>query len=43
MEYKIKDWHTRKVIGTTKNINKWCNENGYMPHHRVGKTWIVIK
>jgi hypothetical protein len=43
---KLKDYATRNILAEikAKDLNKWCDENGYLPHHKVGKsTWIVIK
>lgn len=27
----------------TKDFNKWCSENGYLPHRKTKHGWIVIK
>ena len=43
-EYKVKDLRTRGLITTTVNFLKWNNENlEWLPHHKTGKTYFVIK
>jgi hypothetical protein len=25
-----------------KALNKWCDANGYLPHHKTRTGWVVI-
>lgn len=43
---KLIDYYTWKTLVDLKKgetVNKWCNENGYLPHHKFGGAWAVIK
>ena len=43
--YQIKDYHTRKLLAfAITDVNEFCNKHPkYLPHHRKGGTWFVIK
>jgi hypothetical protein len=42
---KLFDYRTKALIAEipAKDFNKWCDANGYLPHHKVGSGWVVIK
>lgn len=42
---KLYDYRTKSLIAeiNAKELNKWCDANGYLPHHKVSGGWVVIK
>ncbi len=42
---KLFDYRTKALIAEilVKDLNKFCDEHGYLPHHKVGSNWVVIK
>ncbi len=42
---ELKDYYTRKHLDfvMSAKLNLWCNDHGYLPHHKVGNIWFVIK
>lgn len=35
---------TNEIIATiaAKDLGKWCEANGYLPHHKFAGGWVVI-
>lgn len=44
MTIKLISYRTRKELAViaAKDLNKWCDENGYLPHHQFKGGWVVI-
>ncbi len=42
---KVYEHGTNKQIAevAAKDFNKWCDQNGYLPHSKRGTGWVVIK
>lgn len=45
MHTQIFDYYTRKLLAEVLNrdVNAWCSERGYLPHHSSGRGLVVIK
>jgi hypothetical protein len=40
----VKSYETKKGVAIVpdKTFSKFCRDMGFLPHHKVGKTWYVM-
>lgn len=44
-ELRLREYGTRAILADipAKDLNKWCDQAGYLPHSKTARGYIVIK